>query len=146
MTTKSWLKSSDCWVLGTGLYTYLHKLGIHCWASPPPRGEDTLLGSLEDLRRASSFGCQKKKVARDVTVTALVNQCLSRGTGNEGQKCSSLLKDIITEWYPRWGWGSLPQDEAQPQHTRAFRADTAGTKLKCTQGSHGKIYSFHVEW
>lgn len=35
--TKFWLKSSDCWVLDTWLYTHLHKLGIHCWASTPGR-------------------------------------------------------------------------------------------------------------
>lgn len=37
MPTKLWLKSSDHWVLGTGLYTHLHRLGILCWASFPGR-------------------------------------------------------------------------------------------------------------
>lgn len=65
----------------------------------------------------------------------------SPGMGNEDQKCSSLLKDITTEWYPGWGWSSLPLDEAQLQHLRAFKADMAWTKLKGSQGSHGKFYS-----
>lgn len=35
----------------------------------------------------------------------------------------------------------LSLDEAWPQHRRAFKADMTGTKLKGSQGSHGRYYS-----
>lgn len=98
MKTKLWLKSSSCWVLDTGLYTYFHKLGIIPW-------EETL----EDFRRVSSSGCQKK-VARDATVTALLNRCSLR---EREMKVRNVHSSLLKEWYPGWGWGSLPLDEAQ---------------------------------
>lgn len=84
----------------------------------------------------------KKKVARDVTATALLNQCPPRGAGNEGQKCSSLLKDTTTAWY--LGWGSLPPDEAQ-KDTRAFRARHGTAKTQSGQPRQ-ILLLFHVEW
>lgn len=60
MPTKLWLKSSVCWVLGTGLYTQLHKLGIHCWASSPGSRRSYALWKTWGF----SFGCQKKSCQR----------------------------------------------------------------------------------
>lgn len=132
MKTKLWLKSSSCWVLDTGLYTYFHKLGIIPW-------EETL----EDFRRVSSSGCQKKSGQRCYSYCT-TEPVLSPRTGNEGQKCSFIPVKRVVPWMglgvtpTGWSTGEPSRQIWHGQNSKAVRAATADiTLVSCWCGEIG---------